>query len=129
MKKYFGIKKSLVVSFLLLCLSGSVQAETIYFMCKNWSTNTGETKDTFFIGKTTKDGFIIRNEYKTKIELKFIGNYNSSGVKFYAGTNPKYQSTEVFIIQTSPTSSVGYNFRIKGVHYSLDAAWTHCNYE
>ena len=129
MKKYLGIKKSLAVSFLWLCSSGSVQAETVQFMCKDWITNSGAKEGTFFIGKTTKDGFIIRNEYKTKIELKFIGNYNFTGVKFYAGTNPTYQSTEVFIIHTSPTSSVGYDFEIKHVHYSLDDGWTHCNYE
>lgn len=56
------------------------------------------------MGQDTQDGYLIINEGKTEINLKFIGNYNNTKVELYAGTNKKYGVIEVYGVSPHTTT-------------------------
>ena len=114
---------------LLLLLPMTVaKSDTSQFICNDWETNDKYAKGTRFIGKKTDDGFIIKNKYRDRIELKYLGNWNNEAVKLYSGTNPKWQTEEVYGVAQGDSNLFGYDWKFVqfGFH---DNARTECTNE
>ena len=101
-----------LVLLLLLPTTGA-RSDNSQFICNDWETTAKytNTEGTRFIGKKTNDGFIIKNKYRYRIELKYLGNWNNDAVKLYSGTNPKWQTTEVYGVATGNSKLNGYDWK------------------
>ena len=100
------IKSGLVCILMFNFEASYAQAQYKQFRCENWSNSDGDFTQagTSFMGQDTQDGYLIINDGKTEINLKFIGNYNTTKVELYAGTNKKYGVLEVFGVSPHSTT-------------------------
>ena len=133
------LKQLLGVGLIWLCSPTISQAETTQFVCDDWAGMDTKAREkpsfegSFFIGKKTTKGYTIRNEYGTKIELVYIGDYNDTGVKLYSGINPKWSTSfykpmtayAVYTIQI-PTD---YDFTITKFRTARGNNKTRCKFE
>ena len=99
--------------------ANAASSDTSQFICNDWETtdNFISTKGTRFIGKKINEGFVIKNRYKDKIELRYLGNWNNDAVKLYSGTNLKWQTTEVYGVAKSNANISGYDWKF--VHFGF----------
>ena len=116
------------------------QAETTYFVCDDWqgvdnlSSEQEEVtfEGTLFIGKKTNDNYTIRNKWGNKLEVEYIGDYNSTGVKLYSGTDtewatPSYKPMSIFAVHKYDFDN--YNFQLKQFRFLGGNLTTNCKYE
>ena len=124
---YIGFRQYLVTVCLWFCSTSYAQTENSRFLCKDWYNSSSTFEGSFFIGQKTKEGFIIRDNYKDKIQIKYIGNYNHSGVTMYSGINPIYKTTEIYAVYE--IDLMNYDFQIKKFNYAGTNPMSECNYE
>jgi len=97
------------------------------FVCTDWKGGYADEvfKGTMSIGELTGNRLIISNAYKNKIELSYLGPYNSTGVSLYQGLN-KYNSVSVYAI----ANSADYDFQLVEISVSKNSnKYANCNYQ
>ena len=98
------MKNLFIIGLISVCLFASIQASASNFVCDDWEgpeTFTAEHKTfegTLFSGKKTGNRYKIKNIQGTEIELVYIGEYNTRGIKIYSGVNPTHSTTSYNIV-------------------------------
>lgn len=122
------MKKILLLMFSTLVLSNSAIGAS--FTCTNWEGEIGGKVDgTLMVGERIGENFIIRDAFKQKLTLYYLGEYNFN-IKLYTAKNPTYETVEIYAIAKKGTLTDGYDLKITAMEYLGEYNQsTHCNYQ